>query len=104
MSDEQNKDSPQSTSDNKQQEHQLNPPAIDKSIVQAEANTEAEKPTTYRSEIQTILRKWVRDKYNCENNYKIRCHKYGSHQNLHLLKYLRSNFVHSKVLDHQFRK
>ena len=53
MSDEQNKDSPQSTSDNKQQEHQLNPPAIDKSIVQAEANTEAEKPTTYNPQLTT---------------------------------------------------
>ncbi|MFZ1533025.1 MAG: hypothetical protein WAT14_02600 [Chitinophagaceae bacterium] len=53
MSDEQNKDSPKSTSDNKQQEHQLNPPAIDKSIVQAEANTEAEKPTTYNPQLTT---------------------------------------------------
>ncbi|MBK7679900.1 MAG: hypothetical protein IPJ29_10945 [Chitinophagaceae bacterium] len=53
MSDEQNKDSPQSTSDNKQQEHQLNPPAIDESIVQAEANTEAEKPTTYNPQLTT---------------------------------------------------
>ena len=53
MSDEQNKDSPQSTSDNKQQEHQLNPPAIDKSIVQAEANKEAEQPTIYNPELTT---------------------------------------------------
>ena len=53
MSDEQNKDSPKSTSDNKQQEHQLNPPAIDESIVQAEANTEAEKPTTYNPQLTT---------------------------------------------------
>ena len=53
MSDEQNKDSPQSTSDNKQQEHQLNPPAIDESIVQATANTEAEKPTTYNPQLTT---------------------------------------------------
>ena len=53
MSDEQNKNSPQSTCDNKQQEHQLNSPAIDESIVQAEANTEAEKPTTYNPQLTT---------------------------------------------------